>query len=150
MRVNGVPHELPGDGTSLVDFLRDRGLTGTKLSCGGGFCGACSVVVDRLPVSSCSVLVAELADREVLTVEGLATGDQLHPIQEAFARANGFQCGYCTPGMIMMTVGLLAEHSDPDDEEIREYFEGNMCRCTGYASIVEAVRTAATLLREAS
>jgi carbon-monoxide dehydrogenase small subunit len=144
--VNGATHDVPDGACTLVGFLRRRGLTGAKLACGAGFCGACSVIADGRPVSSCSVLVAELAGKEVTTIEGLADGDALHPVQESFAAASGFQCGYCTPGMIMMTVALLTEVPDPSDDQIREYLEGNLCRCTGYGSIVTAVRTAARVV----
>jgi aerobic-type carbon monoxide dehydrogenase small subunit (CoxS/CutS family) len=145
LTVNGEPHEVaPGSPHTLVDLLRDRlRLTGTKLSCGGGFCGACTVLVGGVAESACSVLVGDLDGMDVVTVEGLADGEVLHPVQAAFVEELGFQCGYCTPGMIMTTVALLHEAGEPTDAEIRQYFEGNVCRCTGYGSIVAAVRRAA-------
>ncbi|MBB5786133.1 (2Fe-2S)-binding protein [Jiangella mangrovi] len=143
LTVNGRECTFAAPSAALVDVLRDElGLTGPKLSCGQGFCGACTVLVDGAAASSCSVLVADLDGSDVTTVEGLADGDRLHPVQRAFAEQSGFQCGYCTPGMVMTTVALLAEHPDPTDAEIAAYFEGNLCRCTGYAAIAAAVRTA--------
>jgi aerobic-type carbon monoxide dehydrogenase small subunit (CoxS/CutS family) len=143
--VNDEPRRhCPGDPATLVDFLRERlGLTGTKLSCGAGFCGACTVLVDGVAVSSCSVLVADLPGARVTTIEGLGAPDALHPVQSAFVAEAGFQCGFCTPGMIMNTVALLRERREVSAAGIREYFEGNLCRCTGYAAIVAAVRHAA-------
>lgn len=142
--VNGEAHAFAAPAGALVDALRDRlGLTGPKLSCGTGFCGACTVLIDGDAASACSVLVADLDGSSVTTIEGLADGDRLHPVQRAFAEQSGFQCGYCTPGMIMTTVALLAENPDPTDAEIAEHFEGNLCRCTGYAAIAAAVRAAA-------
>jgi aerobic carbon-monoxide dehydrogenase small subunit len=146
--VNGVEHDAPGGSArQLGAWLReDLGLTGTKLSCEQGFCGACSVLVDGELTSACSVLVADVDGAEVVTVEGLATGDELHPVQQAFLDERGFQCGFCTPGMVVAAVALLSEKPSPSDVEIRSHFEGNLCRCTGYAAIQAAVRRAAIAL----
>jgi carbon-monoxide dehydrogenase small subunit len=129
--------------TLLLDVLREElGLTGSKRSCDVQVCGACTVLVDGRPVSACSVLAYEARGREVLTIEGLATGERLHPVQEAFLAAAGFQCGYCTPGMIMAVKALLDEAPAATPAEVREYLRGNICRCTGYVAILEAVRAA--------
>ncbi len=150
LTVNGTAVERDVDAeTRLLDFLRvDLQLTGTKEGCGEGECGACTVLVDGLPVNSCLVLTAQADGAEILTIEGLARGDDLHPIQQAFVESGGVQCGFCTPGFIMATHALLQENPDPTDEEIRAALEGNLCRCTGYEKIVEAVRLAAKRLRE--
>ena len=145
-RVNGrdievlVPVRL-----TVAELLRDRlGLTGTKVSCEMQVCGACTVLVDGHPVSSCTTLACDLDGTEVLTVEGLAKGRNLHPVQQAFMSANALQCGYCTPGFIMMAVALLDAHPDADSEEVREWMDGNLCRCTGYAPIETAVIVASS------
>jgi len=150
LTVNGTAVERDVDAeTRLLDFLRvDLQLTGTKEGCGEGECGACTVLVDGLPVNSCLVLTAQADGAEILTIEGLARGDDLHPIQQAFVESGGVQCGFCTPGFIMAPHALLQENPDPTDEEIRAALEGNLCRCTGYEKIVEAVRLAAKRLRE--
>ena len=132
----------------LLDLLRDEiGLTGTKEGCGTGDCGACTVLLDGKPVNSCLVLSGELDGADIVTVEGLQIGRELHPIQQAFIQDGGAQCGYCTPGMLMMAKALLDENPDPTEEEIRFALSGNLCRCTGYAKIVKAVQDAATELR---
>ncbi len=129
---------------TAAELLRDRlGLTGTKVSCQLQVCGVCTVLVDGSPVSSCATLACDLDGTAVLTVEGLARGRELHPVQAAFADAGALQCGYCTPGFIMMVVALLADRPHPKREEIREWLDGNLCRCTGYAPIETAVMTAA-------
>lgn len=132
---------------TLAEFLRnDLGLTGTKVSCELQVCGVCTVLVDGLPVSSCTYLAADVDGRRVETIEGLAEDGQLHPIQAAFVENFALQCGYCTPGFVMMAKALLAENPSPSDQEVTEYLEGNICRCTGYVPIVEAVLDAAARL----
>jgi carbon-monoxide dehydrogenase small subunit len=132
----------------LLDLLRDEiGLTGTKEGCGTGDCGACTVLLNGKPVNSCLIFSGELDGADIVTIEGLKIGPELHPVQKAFIQDGGAQCGYCTPGMLMMAKSLLDENSDPTDEEIRFALSGNLCRCTGYAKIVQAVQDAATELR---
>jgi carbon-monoxide dehydrogenase small subunit len=154
MTVNGQPVQLTIEPRELlVEVLRDRlGLYGTKRSCDLEICGACTVLVDGLAVSSCTFLAYEARRREVLTIEGLAGGEpklgaqaaRLHPIQQAFLEASALQCGFCTPGMVLTAKALLDELAAPTESEIREYLRGNICRCTGYNSIVKAVAEAAT------
>lgn len=128
----------------LLNLLRERlYLTGTKYGCGIGECGACTVLVDGEPVLSCLTLAADVDGREVETIEGLAKGDDLDVVQEAFLEEGAVQCGFCTPGFIMTTKALLNENPHPTEEEIREYLKGNLCRCTGYVNIVKAVKRAA-------
>jgi carbon-monoxide dehydrogenase small subunit len=148
--VNGRTVERETDaGTRLLDLLREGlGLTGTKEGCGEGECGACTVLLDGRAVNSCLVLAPQVDGKEVVTVEGLAQGEKLHPIQQAFVDEGAVQCGFCTPGFIMATYALLRENPDPSDDEIRSALEGNLCRCTGYAKILNAVRYAAELMRE--
>lgn len=125
----------------LVDFLRDdMGLKSVKEGCGEGECGSCTVLLDRQAVTSCTVLTGQIIGREVTTVEGLDRKGELKPIMESFVKAGAVQCGYCTPGMIISTKALLYKNSNPTDEEIKRALEGNLCRCTGYNKIVEAVR----------
>ncbi|MDE0494878.1 MAG: (2Fe-2S)-binding protein [Acidimicrobiaceae bacterium] len=145
-RVNGHDREmLVPVRLTVAELLRDRlGLTGTKVSCEMQVCGACTVVVDGDPVSSCTALACDLDGTEVLTVEGLAQGRDLHPVQEAFMEANALQCGFCTPGFIMMAVALLDACPGADQADIREWMDGNLCRCTGYAPIETAVTLAAS------
>ena len=132
----------------LSHFLRDTvGLTGTHIGCVIGECGACSVSLNGRLVKSCLLLAAQVDGKEIVTVEGLAEDSKLHPIQEAFVQKYGLQCGYCTPGMIMATRFLLSKNPDPSEEEIREALAGNLCMCTGYMQIVEAVKAAAESLR---
>jgi aerobic-type carbon monoxide dehydrogenase small subunit (CoxS/CutS family) len=136
--------------TTLADFLReDLGLTGTHLGCEHGVCGACTVLVDGEAVRACLMLAVQADGAEVTTVEGLAKGDALHPIQEAFWESHSFQCGFCTPGFVVTTLALLRENPNPNEEEIREALSGNLCRCTGYESIVTGVRRAAEKFRDA-
>ena len=133
---------------TVAELLRDRlGLTGTKVSCEMQVCGVCTVLVDGNPVSSCATVACDLDGTEVLTVEGLAQRRDLHPVQEAFMAANALQCGYCTPGFIMMAVGLLDAYPDAGLHEVREWMDGNLCRCTGYAPIETAVTVAADRMR---
>ena len=130
--------------TLLVDFLRDRlGLTGTKVGCDTSQCGSCTIHLDGRAVKSCTVLAVQADGGSVTTIERLARNGQLHPVQEAFWEKHGLQCGFCTPGMIMAAVELLDRVADPSDDEIRHALEGNLCRCTGYHNIVEAVKAAA-------
>jgi carbon-monoxide dehydrogenase small subunit len=128
----------------LAHFLRETlGLTGTHIGCDTSSCGACTVLLDGVPVKSCTMLAVQAAGHEVTTVEGLARPDGLHPIQQAFHEEHGLQCGFCTPGMMLSAVALLAERPDPSEQEIRWALAGNICRCTGYQNIVKAVRRAA-------
>ena len=136
---------------SLLSVLREQlDLTGAKISCGEGACGACTVLVDDEPVRSCVTPVAAIVGRRVLTIEGLATGGELHPLQQAFLDTDAFQCGYCTPGMIMAGVGLLTQYPDPDEDTIVRSMQGNICRCGMYARIVRAVQQAAAELGRAT
>ncbi|ANH36966.1 Carbon monoxide dehydrogenase small chain [Nocardioides dokdonensis FR1436] len=128
----------------LVQYLRERlGKTGTVIGCDTSNCGACTVHLDGTSVKSCNVLAVQADGSEVTTIEGLAQGEELHPVQEAFRECHGLQCGFCTPGMIMQSVSLLAENPQPTEQEIRLGLEGNLCRCTGYHNIVKAVQQAA-------
>jgi len=128
----------------LVDTLRERlGLTGTKKACGTGDCGACTVIIDGEAVRSCIFLAASVNGKTVLTIEGLGNAVNVHPIQQAFVDVGAVQCGYCTPGMIMAAKALLDKNPDPTVDDIKEALSGNLCRCTGYTKIIEAVRTAA-------
>ena len=153
--VNGTPHParpVPAR-TMLVHFLRDHlGLTGTHVGCDTTQCGACTVALDGVAVKSCTVLAAQASGHEITTIEGLAAGSgqpALHPVQRAFWEEHGLQCGYCTPGMVMAVRQLLADNPDPSEDDIRQGLAGNICRCTGYQTIVAAAMTAAKLLREA-
>ena len=149
VRVNGHDMELLVPvRLTVAELLRDRlGLTGTKVSCEMQVCGACTVLVDGNPVSSCATLACDLDGTDVLTVEGLARGRELHPVQESFMDANALQCGYCTPGFIMMAVALLDAYPNADRSEVREWMDGNLCRCTGYQPIETAVMVAASRMR---
>ena len=143
-RVNGGERELETeDHVLLIELVRGLGLIGTKLSCDTEVCGACTVLLDGRPVSSCTTLAIEADGRTVDTIEGLATGTRLHPLQMAFVDRFAFQCGYCTPGMIMAAKALLDEHPRPGRAQVEHWMEGNLCRCTGYESIVEAILDAA-------
>ena len=144
--VNGVAREAEVEPrTLLVYFLRETlGLTGTNVGCDTSSCGACTVLVDGESVKSCTMLAAQADGREVTTIEGLATDGQLHPIQEAFHRNHGLQCGFCTPGMIMAAASYLEENPTPTEEQVREALEGNLCRCTGYHNIVKSILDAAS------
>jgi carbon-monoxide dehydrogenase small subunit len=145
MTVNGVVHELDVEARLLlVHLLRDRlGLTGTHIGCDTSNCGACTVHLDGEAVKSCTVLAVQADGAQVTTIEGLAPDGGLHPLQSAFWEKHGLQCGFCTPGMIMAAADLLQRNPSPSEEEIRHGLEGNLCRCTGYQNIVEAVQAAA-------
>ena len=142
-----VNREVPNH-RLLLDLLRDEiGVTGTKEGCGTGDCGACTVFLNGKPVNSCLILSGELEGADIVTIEGLKVGPELHPIQKAFIQDGGAQCGYCTPGMLMMSKALLDENQNPTEDEIRYALSGNLCRCTGYAKIIQAVQDAAAELR---
>ena len=143
--VNGLARQAAVEPRrTLADFLReDCGLTGTHLGCEHGVCGACTVMMDGRAVRSCLVFAVQAGGSGVTTVEGLADGDGLTPVQQAFRDEHGLQCGFCTPGFIVSATAFLAEHPDPTDDEIREGLSGNLCRCTGYQGIIRAVRRAA-------
>jgi carbon-monoxide dehydrogenase small subunit len=149
MTVNG--QTVAGDvepRTLLVHFIREQALlTGTHVGCESGYCGACTVMVDGTTTKSCMVLAVQADGAEVKTVEGLADGDDLHPVQEGFWERHGLQCGFCTPGMIMSAVGLLEENADPTEDEIRHGIDGNLCRCTGYHNIVKSIEYAGAKMR---
>ena len=144
VEVNGAKHT--GDiepRTLLVHFIRDAaGLTGTNIGCDTSSCGACTVHLEGEAVKSCTVLAVQADGQSVTTIEGLADGDNLHPMQEAFMNCHALQCGYCTPGMVMASISLLDENPNPSEAEVREGLEGNLCRCTGYHNIVKAVLSA--------
>jgi carbon-monoxide dehydrogenase small subunit len=143
--VNGARHEAEVEPRQLlVYFLREQlGLTGTVVGCDTSSCGACTVLLDGESVKACTVLAVQADGAEVTTIEGLASNGALHPVQQAFHEQHALQCGFCTPGMVLATVGLLAESPSPSDDEIRLALEGNLCRCTGYQNIVKAVKAAA-------
>jgi aerobic carbon-monoxide dehydrogenase small subunit len=146
LTINGEPREADDvwEGESLLYALRERlGLPGSKNACEQGECGSCTVYLDGTPVCSCLVAAGQANGREVTTVEGLGTGEDLHPVQEAFLERGAVQCGFCTPGLIVSTHDLLQRNPRPSDPEIREALAGNLCRCTGYEKIMDAVRTAA-------
>ena len=125
---------------TLLDVIRDRiGLTGTKKGCDVGDCGSCVVLIDGVPVSSCLVLAVEARNKEITTIEGLADGENLHPVQKAFVEHGALQCGFCTPGMILTAKAFLDENPHPTEHEVKEAISGNLCRCTGYTKIVEAI-----------
>ena len=150
--VNGAEHSLAVEPRLLlVHFLREKlGLTGTHVGCDTTNCGACTVLVDGVPVKSCTYLAVQANGKALTTVEGLADGAQLHPIQEGFKEEHGLQCGFCTPGMMLVSAALLEENPDPTEEEIRWAISGNICRCTGYQNIVKAVQWAASNPKESS
>jgi carbon-monoxide dehydrogenase small subunit len=145
LRVNGASHEAEvWEGESLLYVLRERlGYPGSKNACEQGECGSCSVLLDGRLVCSCLVLAAQAEGHDVVTVEGLAEGDRLHRVQEAFVAAGAVQCGFCTPGLVVAAADLLQHTPDPTEDQIREALSGNLCRCTGYAKIFDAVRMAA-------
>jgi carbon-monoxide dehydrogenase small subunit len=145
LKINGEPHEADvWEGESLLYALRERlGFPGSKNACEQGECGSCSVLLDGVLVCACLVLAAQADDHDVTTVEGLASTDGLHPVQQAFVDAGAVQCGFCTPGLVVATADLLRRSPNPSEDEIREALSGNLCRCTGYVKIFEAVRAAA-------
>ena len=145
--VNGVRREAEVEPRQLlVYYLREAlDLTGTTVGCDTSSCGACTILLDGESVKSCTVLGVQADGMELTTIEGLAANGDLHPIQQAFHETHGLQCGYCTPGMVLATASLLADNPDPTEEQIRHALEGNLCRCTGYHNIVEAVKTAAAV-----
>ena len=149
-KVNGKKIEKEvSDNTLLSDFLRDTlALTGTHVGCDTSQCGACVVHLNGNSVKSCTTLVADCNNSEIKTIEGLASNGKLHPMQEAFKKKHGLQCGFCTPGMVMSAVDLLNKNKNPNDQEIRDWLEGNICRCTGYQNIVKAVQYASNKLEE--
>jgi carbon-monoxide dehydrogenase small subunit len=149
MSVNG--NQVTGEveaRTLLVEFLREHlRLTGTHVGCDTSQCGACVVHVDGRSAKSCTMLAVQAAGAEVTTIEGLAVGDRLHPMQDAFRNNHALQCGFCTPGMVMSAIDLVNQNPDPSETEIREWLEGNLCRCTGYHNIVKAIQAAAQEMR---
>ncbi len=152
LHVNGQAHDLVVDpARTLLDVLRDQlGLTGAKRGCGLGACGACTVLLDGRPAAACLTLALEAAGQEIVTIEGLAEGGALHPVQEAFVETGAVQCGFCTPGMVLSAKSLLERCPDPEPEEIRAALAGNVCRCTGYVKIIDAVSLAARRMRGAA
>jgi carbon-monoxide dehydrogenase small subunit len=152
VRVNGVEHRGEVEPRMLlVDFIRTQlRLTGTHIGCDTSSCGACTVLLDGEPVKSCTLLTVQVDSREITTVEGLAKGRELHPVQIGFHEEHGLQCGFCTPGMMLVAAALLEHNPDPTEEEIRWAISGNLCRCTGYVNIVKAIQHAARLQREAT
>ena len=148
--LNGKPQRASTEAArSLLDFLReDLGLTGSKYGCGEGQCRACTVLLDGKPVPSCSTTMDEVEGRKIETIDGLANGGKLHPVQEAFVKENAVQCGYCVPGMIMATVGLLRQNPTPTKAQIIEGLNGNLCRCCGYVNILKAVQRVARSAKE--
>jgi aerobic carbon-monoxide dehydrogenase small subunit len=150
LRVNGASHAISVEPRrSLADALReDCGLTGTHLGCEHGVCGACTVLVDGKPVRSCLMFAVQLDGEEVRTVEGLAKGEELHPLQKQFWENHGLQCGFCTPGFLMLAAGALEANPHMTDDELRELLSSNLCRCTGYQNIFKAVRLAAAEMRK--
>lgn len=152
LKVNGYTYYLNVDTRrTLVEVLRDTlGLTGTKKSCNEGECGACTVLMDGRPVASCLVLAVDAQGKEITTIEGLAEGTKLHPLQEAFVKHMAIQCGFCTPGMVMAAKAFLDENPEPTPQEVRKAISGNLCRCTGYQQIVDAILAAAKKLSENS
>ena len=146
LNVNGkVETHNVEDNTLLVDFIRENvGLTGTHVGCDTSQCGACVVHVDGVSVKACTMLAAQAEGSEITTIEGIGSSESLHPMQEAFHDNHGLQCGFCTPGMVMSAIDLLQKNKDPNEKEIRDWLEGNICRCTGYQGIVAAVKDAAS------
>ena len=149
-KINGRPYEvLITPNMTLSELLREQlDLTGTKLSCNVGECGSCTVLIDGKPMLSCSTLAIAVQDKDILTIEGLSKGTQLHPLQQAFINSGAIQCGFCTPGMIMTAKALLDENPNPTRQQVKEGLGGNLCRCTGYVKIIDAVMAAAGIMRK--
>ena len=149
LTVNNITYTIAVEpNITLTDVLRDKlGLTGTKKSCNEGECGACTVLMDGKPVASCLVLAMDAQNKNITTIEGLADGEKLHPLQESFVKHGGIQCGYCTPGMIMSAKALLDENPDPTAFEVRKAISGNLCRCTGYQQIADSILAAAKAMK---
>jgi carbon-monoxide dehydrogenase small subunit len=150
LRLNGEDYTLEVEPhRTLLEVIRnDLGLTGAKLGCGGGECGACTVILDGKAVNSCIMLALDARGKEVWTIEGLAGGGELHPLQQAFVKHGAIQCGFCTPGMILSAKALLDKKPNPEEIEIREAIAGNFCRCTGYLSIIEAIKATSDIKKE--
>jgi aerobic-type carbon monoxide dehydrogenase small subunit (CoxS/CutS family) len=149
LNVNGEAREGSAADRTLLHVLHEElGLSSVRYGCGVGACGACTVLLDGEPVSSCLVLAGQAQSHEVTTVEGVGSADRLHPVQEAFVAAGAFQCAYCTPGFILSTIALLAEHPTPTPDEVREYLAGNLCRCGSYPNILRAVLAASAMSGE--
>ena len=150
LKVNGISYELAvKTNQTLAEVLRDHlGLTGTKIGCNEGECGVCTVMVNGRTIVACLLLAVQADGEEITTIEGLSSKDKLHDVQQAFIESGAIQCGFCTPGMVMSTTALLRENPDPSDEEIQEGLAGNLCRCTGYQQIFEAVKLAAKKLEK--
>lgn len=148
-KINGRSYEvIITPNMTLYELLRELDLTGTKRSCGVGECGSCTVLVDGRPTLACSTLAIAVRDQEILTIEGLAKGTELHPLQRAFVDGGAIQCGFCTPGVIMMAKALLDENRKPTRQDVREGLGGNLCRCTGYVKIIDAVLAAAEAMEK--
>jgi aerobic-type carbon monoxide dehydrogenase small subunit (CoxS/CutS family) len=152
LRINGKTHQIDGEpGDSLLSVLRyELGLAGSKFGCGEGYCGACTVLVDGQIARSCTARLAAVAGKPITTIEAIAEGDRLHPVQLAFLEVEAFQCGYCTPGMVMAAIGLLRAHPDPTDQDIAKVMDRNVCRCGTYPRIVQAIKLAAERMRTTS
>jgi len=150
LKINGEIYEVMVEPyQTLLEVLREKlGLTGTKHGCDDGKCGACTVLIDGKAVRSCLMLAVNAKDKEITTIEGLAKDGKLHPVQKAFIEHGAIQCGFCTPGMIMLTKSFLEENPNPKNEEIKEALSGNICRCTGYVKIIEAIKAAAEEMRQ--
>ena len=148
--INGESHEVILEPhLTLVEVIRDKlGLTGTKHSCSTGLCGACTVIIDGNPVNSCLILAVTVKNKNILTVEGLAEGNTLHPVQEAFIHHGAVQCGFCTPGMLMSAKALLDKKPDPEEEDVKIALSGNLCRCTGYVKVIDAVMDVADQMKQ--
>ena len=144
LKINGKVRTVETDGErSLLDVLRENlQLTGTKYGCGEGQCRACTVLIDGRPVTSCQLPASKVGNKQIVTIEGLANGDVLHPVQEAFLQEGAMQCGYCVPGMILTATGLLEKHPNPTEDQITACLNGNLCRCCGYPKIIAAIRRA--------
>jgi carbon-monoxide dehydrogenase small subunit len=150
LKVNGKTYVVEAEPWhTMVHVLREKlGLTGTKRGCDHGACGACTVLISGVPIPSCTILAVDCQGEEIITIEGLARGNELHPIQQAFIEHHGLQCGFCTPGMILSAKALIDQNPNPTEEEVREAISGNLCRCTGYVKIIKSILAAAERVRE--